>query len=211
MKKIKLLFIFILVGVITYSQPSVIKNKLSQIFYGVDFPLTRFDIREKFNSSINLYEYKEIEPSNYDYDNVGVKLKNNPILGFTQKSTNKYLDVSFKKGYDRSDLISMYLWYKIEDVNFSRNQLNELIKIFKPISYKIDKQDVFEENNKNNKIGEDYFIYSTQSNYNRNNHCIRLSYVYFKENHIINQNSTYELSNGEYYWLTIVVLSNNIK
>jgi hypothetical protein len=211
MKKVYLLLLtcsFIING---YSQPSVIKNKLSQIFYGVDFPLTRFDIREKFNGSNNLYEYKEIEPSNYDYDNVEVKLKNNPILGFTQKSTNKYLDISFKKGYDRSDLINMSLWYKIEDVNFSRNQLNEVIKIFKPISYKIVKQDVFKENNKSIKIGEDYFIFSTQSNYNRNNHCIRLSYVYFKENHIVNQNSTYELSNGEYYWLTIVVLSNNIK
>jgi hypothetical protein len=209
MKRVYLTYVFLLLVFTSFCQPTLIKNKVSQIFYGVTFPITRFDIREKFNSSLNLYDYEEYDISNTDYDVVDVKIKNNPILGYTQSSINKKIKVEFKKGYDRSNIISMSLWYKIENVSLSRNQLNELVKIFKPISYKIEKQDSFDDNN--NKIGEDYFVYSTKSNFEKNKHCIFFNLEFRKEEHKIEKNVTYQLPNGDYYWIKFMYNNDYLK
>ena len=200
MKKFNLLLLSVLFVINCYSQPSLIKKEISKIFFGVNFPLTRFDIREKFNGSINLFDYKELNYSNTDYDDCEVKFKNNPVLSYTQSSVDKYFSVRFNKGYDMGEFISLYMYYKIKDVTFCRNQLNELIKKFKLISYKVDKEDKYENDDINKKkIGENYFIYSTLSNYKKNNHCIFLDFVYRKVDNPYKENTTYTTPNGEYY------------
>lgn len=211
MKKLSLSIILIICFILnSSSQPSLIKTQISKIFFGVDLPITRFDLREKLNSSINLYNYKENEYSNTDFDGIEVKFKSNPVLGFTQSSIDKIIRCNFKKGYDRSEVISMDLWYNIKDITYSRSQINEIINKFKSISYKIEKEIKYDDELRKNKIGEDYFIYSTLKNYNNNNHYLRLSFSYFKENHKDEQNVIYELPNGDYIFLTVVVLSNYI-
>ena len=211
MKKIIFLFFLIFVVLNLYSQPSLIKKQLSKMFFGVNFPLTRFDVREKFNSSINLFEYKEWIFPNSDYDDYMVKFKNNPLLSYTQSSTDRSISVNFKNGYDKSNNISMDMWYKIQDVSLCRNQLNEVINLFKSISYKVIEQDRYEDDDQNKKkIGEEYFIFSTLSNYKKNNHCIIISFDYHKVDNPYKENTTYTTPNGEYYSVYVFTKTDRI-
>ncbi len=212
MKKIILLLFTCLFLLNSYSQPLLIKKELSKIFFGVNLPITRFDVREKLNSNINLYNYKEISYPVTDFeDQIEVDFKNNPILSYTQSSINKSVSVPFKKGYDKSTMMSMSLWYKLSDISLSRNQFDEMIKIFKPISYKIVKENRYEDDDSNKKkIGEVVFIFSSPNSFNKFENCILILFDYFKEEHKIEPNHIFEIPNGEYIKLDLTLFSSRI-
>jgi hypothetical protein len=211
MKKISLLLfsgLFLLEG---FSQPRVIKSKLSKIFFGINLPTTRFDVREKLNSNNNLFGYEEYNYSNTDYDDLQAYFTSNPILSYTQNAMKKSISVPFKKDNDKSEIMQMYFYYQLSDIIFSRKQLDEIIKIFTPISYKIIKDNKYENDDRNGKkIGEVYFIYSSVNSYKKNENFIIIFFEYRKIENIIEKNHTYELPNGEYCFLDITVFSDRI-
>ena len=125
MKKISLLLFSGLFLIEGFSQPIVIRSKLSKIFFGINLPTTRFDVREKLNSNNNLFGYEEYNYSNTDYDEFQASFKSNPILNYTQNSIKKKVSVPFKRASDKSEIMQMSLWYRMADIVFSRKQLDE--------------------------------------------------------------------------------------
>jgi hypothetical protein len=84
----------------------------------------------------------------------------------------------------------MTLWYKLSDVSLSRNQFDEMIKIFKPISYKIIKENRYQDDDSSKKkIGEVVFIFSSLNSYKKNENFITILFDYYKEEHKNEENN----------------------
>jgi hypothetical protein len=119
MKKINLLIFFGLFLLEGFSQTSVIRSKLSKIYFGINLPITRFDAREKLNSNDKLFGYKEYNFSNTDYDEFQAYFTGNPFLSYTQNAITKSISVPFKKVNDKSEIMQMYFYYNLSDIIFS--------------------------------------------------------------------------------------------
>ena len=171
MKK-KQLMIFLIIAISAtncYSQITSIKSKINDIFFSFPKSSEKFDIKFIINSSENFYDYWESKTSN---GSMSVNFEQNPLMSFLGSKNNIMLILKENHKYDQMALISEY---SSNDATKSQKQLEEVLNIFRPISYKTLKS--VSENGNNDLIGRGYFFYSSSSSFLKKKSYLSLSIV----------------------------------
>lgn len=157
MKKKNLLIMFLIAISATdcFSQISKSKSKVEEIFFGFPKSSEKFDIKLIINSSENFYDYWESKTSE---GSVSVSFEENPFMSFLGSKNNIMLIFKENKKYDQLALTSDY---RPSDITKCQKQLDEILNIFGPISYKTFKST--SQNGKNDLIGRGYSFYSSSN------------------------------------------------
>ncbi|WP_276360381.1 hypothetical protein [Daejeonella sp. H1SJ63] len=152
-----------------FSQITNIKSKINDIFFNFPKSSEKFDIKLIVNSSENFYDYWESKTSN---GSMSVSFEQNPLMSFLGSKNNIMLILKENHKYDQLALTSEY---SSNEASKCQKQLEEVLNIFDPISYKTFKS--VSENENNDLIGRGYSFYSSSSSLLKKKAYLSLSII----------------------------------
>ncbi|MBK9380919.1 MAG: hypothetical protein IPN39_06290 [Chitinophagaceae bacterium] len=178
----------------SYSQ-SGIDKQIKELFFELSYPSTRYEIKKALNSSDNFSDVHDVSIFEGDYESITADFKNNFKLSQDSKAINKDITFFFKKKSDINLSWVMSMNYKKEDVSQCSSQFDELMKFFKPISYKTTVTPLIIDGIT---VGELFHAYTSQKAYQSNNYYLELRMVSTAQN-----GKAENLPQGEYYFLRL--------
>ena len=133
MKKTTLLLVIYFIALSGFAQITAIKKQLSELYFEINFPVSKYDIRKLMNSE-NFSKFSEgnikandVLISNFNY---------NYKLQYYRQAYEKQFTFWFSKGTDKNYCTGIDLRFSEMDKSYAYKQYDELISFFKNISYK---------------------------------------------------------------------------
>ena len=159
MKRLLFLNILLFACLVTIGQ---IKPRLKEILFDLSIPSSKYNLRKLLHSSNNFSNiYESIDEK---YDIINADFKENFRLSFLKTSSENSASFWFNKGTDINFSFSFTLKYLPKNVNDCTNQYNEIINLFKSVSYKSTNEPWIDNNVQR---GEWFSAYSSLNKYQR--------------------------------------------
>jgi len=170
MKKIAFLTLIILFNTFnSFAQISKIRLEVNKIFFEFPSSSERFDIKSIVNGSENFYDYYE---NSMVLNSISVGFEENPSLSYLGLKNTIIL---FFKGSKKYDQLVLKSEYGQKDVNQCKQQLIEVLDIFKKLSYKT--YESVSRNGNNDIIGRGYSFYSSSNSLSKKKTYLSISLV----------------------------------
>ncbi len=173
-------------------QISSIKKNLKELFYEINFPTTKYDLRKMINSNENFSNFFEANPDN-KYDIFHAAFSKNYKLSYISKAKDRQFDYWFYEGTDKNYCVGLVLKYSPENVEECSKQYNELAGFFKGFSFKTEQIPFLVEETK---VGDLLYLYSSTKSYHDNNPYLIISmrYVEFETGKFYSTNVAYYIN-----------------
>lgn len=187
----KTLIILVLLPLFTFSQTSNLLTKLKELFFDLPLKVSKYEVRKKFNSDNNFYEFSD--------DNIYTCISAKYLKNYMHSSSKiliQEIHIWFKN--DMSDSRRIGIKYSKENEMSGKYQYDELCQIFAKVSYKNKTFDTY--NGKNVYCGVTTNYYSSENKYKTKKEFLSITY-----------RTMYYPAEDYYYWLTIELFDNNVK
>ncbi len=116
---------FLLYSQFSFGQITKIKQQLKQVFFELDIPSTKYDVRKMLHSSDNFFDLSESTLG--DYDMMDATFTNNLKLSYISNATRRLIQFWYYKGTDNIHSFSYDIHYKTKYVENCSQQSKELI------------------------------------------------------------------------------------
>lgn len=188
MKKLVLVLLILSISFNCLSQITLIRKQLKELFFELDFPISKYEVR-KYLRSDNYWNFTEIN-LNDKHDVLYGSFIQNYRLGYCKYSDERQLDFWFKKSTDQNYCIGIELRFLESEQEKAFLQLDEIINLFRPISYKIE---IVGKKNLGKDTNYWMYFYSSANSFNQKKAylTLNLKYVKFPDSAKYSLSSTY--------------------
>lgn len=112
---------------LAYGQISSIRKNIKELYFEIDFPISKYDLRKKIHSNENFYNISE---SKYEKSDVIMgDFTQNYKLSYT-RNADRFIVFWYEDGSDENYCTSIELDYNFKNIAEATKQFNEIIGFF---------------------------------------------------------------------------------